>query len=103
MNPAAASIVFWISIAGLAVGVVLWAWSFNEKHPIRRLRQMDCGTVLVFSSILLRFVGQGKPMGVIDWALALLSPLFIAGALWRLSRTACPARGPMKHNKGGLE
>ncbi|MFC7380255.1 hypothetical protein [Brevundimonas sp. GCM10030266] len=101
MSLDAASIVFWISIAGLVGGAGLWAWSFIEKHPIRRLRQLDCGTVLVFSSILLRFVGQGKPLGVIEWALALLSPLFVAGALWRLSRTACPAKGPMKHNKGG--
>ena len=93
MSPIGVSVVFWISIIGLVVGVALWAWSFIEKHPIRRLRQMDCGTVLVFSSVLLRFLGQGKPMGVIDWALALLSPLFVAGALWRLSRTACPAKG----------
>lgn len=98
-----AGIVFWISIVGLAVGAGLWAWSFFiEKHPLRRLRQIDCGTVLVFSSILLRFLGQGRPLGVIEWALALLSPLFLAAALWRLSRTACPAKGPVKHNhKGG--
>ena len=96
-----ASIVFWVSIAGLVVGAGLWAWSFVERHPVRRLRQMDCGTVLVFSSILLRFVGQGKALSVIEWGLALLSPLFVAAALWRLTRTACPAKGPMKHNKGG--
>ncbi|QDH73881.1 hypothetical protein [Brevundimonas sp. M20] len=102
MNSLGAGIVFWISIVGLVIGVALWAWSFIEKHPIRRLRQMDCGTVLVFSSILLRFLGQGKPMSVVDWALALLAPLFVCAALWRLTRTACPAKGPMKHNKGGM-
>lgn len=82
-----------VSLIGLAVGVGLWVRSCFEKLPLRRLRQVDCGTVLVFSSILLRFVGQTKPLGIVDWALALLSPLFVAAALWRLSRTACPPSG----------
>jgi len=82
-----------VSLAGLVIGVGLWLRSFFEKLPLRRLRQVDCGTVLVFSSILLRFVGQTRPLGVIEWALALISPLFVAGALWRLSRTACPPPG----------
>jgi hypothetical protein len=87
------ALAFIVSLAGLAVGVVLWVRSFFEKLPLRRLRQIDCGTVLVFSSILLRFVGQTKPLTVVEWALALISPLFVAGALWRLSRTACPPSG----------
>ena len=82
-----------VSLVGLVIGVGLWLRSFFEKLPLRRLRQVDCGTVLVFSSILLRFVGQTRPLGVVEWALALISPLFVAGALWRLSRTACPPPG----------
>jgi len=87
------TLAFGISLVGLAIGVGLWVRARFEKLPLRRLRQVDCGTVLVFSSVLLRFAGQTKPMGVIDWALAILSPLFVAGALWRLSRTACPPPG----------
>ena len=84
---------FLVSLAGLAIGVGLWVRSFFERLPLRRLRQIDCGTVLVFASVLLRFVGQTRPLGMVEWALALLSPLFVAGALWRLSRTACPPPG----------
>jgi hypothetical protein len=87
------ALAYLVSLVGLAVGVVLWVRSFFEKLPLRRLRQVDCGTVLVFSSILLRFVGQAKPLGIVEWALALISPLFVAAALWRLSRTACPPSG----------
>jgi len=28
-----------------------------------------------------------------DWAMVLIGPLFIAAALWRLARTACPPPG----------
>lgn len=84
---------FMLSLAGLVIGVGLWVRAFFEKLPLRRLRQVDCGTVLVFSSILLRFVGQTKPLTILEWALALISPLFVVGALWRLSRTACPPSG----------
>jgi hypothetical protein len=87
------TLAFGVSLVGLAVGVGLWVRSIFEKLPLRRLRQVDCGTVLVFSSVLLRFVGQTKPLGIVEWALALLSPLFVAAALWRLSRTACPPSG----------
>lgn len=87
------TLAFGISLIGLAIGVGLWLRAWFEKLPLRRLRQVDCGTVLVFSSILLRFAGQTKPLSIVEWALALLSPLFVAGALWRLSRTACPPPG----------
>ena len=79
-----------VSWIGTAIGVGLWVWAFLERTPIRKLRFSDCGTVLIFSSILLRLVEQREPMSVFDWALAFLSPLFIAAALWRLARTACP-------------
>ena len=77
-----------------AIGVGLWLWSwFGEKDGIRKLRFLDCGVVLLFSSILLRIVAQEKPMGVVDWAMVFLGPLFIAAALWRLARTAGPRPG----------
>jgi len=77
-----------------AIGGGLWLWSWlGEKHAIRKLRFLDCGVVLLFSSILLRIVAQEKQMGIWDWALVFLGPLFIAAALWRLARTACPPPG----------
>lgn len=80
-----------ISWAASGVGLALWLWSwFAEKNPLRRQRLLDCGLVLISSAILLRIVTQTKPLGVLDWAMAILSPLFIAAALWRLCRTACP-------------
>ena len=77
-----------------AIGFGLWLWSwFGEKDAIRKLRFLDCGVVLLFASILLRIVAQEKPMGVVDWAMVFLGPLFIAAALWRLARTAGPRPG----------
>lgn len=74
-----------------AIGVGLWLWSwFVEKDAIRKLRLLDCGVVLMFASILLRIVAQERSMSVWDWAMVFLGPLFIAAALWRLARTACP-------------
>jgi len=78
----------WIA-TGLGVGLWVWSW-VREKNPIRRLRLSDCGVVLVFSATLVRVVAQERPMTAIDWALVFLAPLFIAGALWRLARTAGP-------------
>jgi len=46
--------------------------------------------VLVFAATLLRIVIQTRAMTPIDWALAILSPLFILAALWRLTRTCRP-------------
>jgi hypothetical protein len=82
----------WISTA---IGVGLWLWSWlGERDAIRKLRFQDCGVVLLFSSILLRIVAQDRSMSLWDWAMAFLGPLFIAAALWRLSRTAGPPPGP---------
>lgn len=74
-----------------SIGVGLWLWSWlREKDPIRKLRFLDCGVVLLFSSVLLRIVAQDRPMGIWDWTMVFLGPLFIAAALWRLARTAGP-------------
>ncbi len=83
-----------VSWIATAIGFGLWLWSwFGEKDAIRKLRFLDCGVVLLFSSILLRIVAQDKPMGVVDWAMVFLGPLFIAAAAWRLARTAGPRAG----------
>lgn len=77
-----------------AVGGGLWPWSgFSVKAAIRKLRFLDCGVALLFASILLRIVAQDRPMGPLDWAVVFVTPLFIAAALWRLARTACPPGG----------
>jgi len=76
----------WIATA---IGGGLWLWSWlGEKDAIRKLRFLDCGVVLLFSSILLRVVAQEKQMSIWDWAVVFIGPLFIAAALWRLARTA---------------
>jgi hypothetical protein len=83
--------VSWVATA-IAIGLWLRSW-FVERDAVRRQRLLDCGLVLVSSAMLLRIVAQEKPMGAFDWALTILAPLFIAGSLWRLSRTACPPTG----------
>jgi len=62
--------------------------SFGAKTPIQRQRLHDCGIALVFSAILVRVVTQDRPLGVFEWALFFIGPLFIAAALWRLARTS---------------
>lgn len=90
LTPASlAWLVSWIA-TGLGGGLCVWAW-LREKNAIQRQRLLDCGVVLLFASILLRVVVQDRPMTPFDWALVFLSPLFIAAALWRLARTACPS------------
>lgn len=83
--------VSWVATA-LGLGLWLWSW-FGEKDAIRKLRFLDCGVVLLFSSILLRIVAQERSMSVWDWAMVFLAPLFIAAALWRLARTTGPRAG----------
>ena len=79
-------------VTGLGISLWLWSW-FGEKDRIQKMRFMDCGLVMVFAATLLRIVLQSRPMTAIDWALAILSPLFIAAALWRLTRTTCRPDG----------
>lgn len=78
--------------SAVGLGLALWSW-VGEKDAIRKLRLLDCGVVLLFASVLLRIIAQDRPMSIWDWAMAFLAPLFIAAALWRLTRTACPPRG----------
>ena len=78
-----------VSWTATGAGLGLFIWSFvREKDAIRRLRLQDFGVVLMFGSVLLRVVAQTRPMTVFDWAWVVLSPMFIAAALWRLDRTS---------------
>jgi len=81
----------WVATA-IGTGLAVWSW-FGAKDAIRKLRFLDSGVVLLFSSVLLRIVAQLKPMSIWDWAMVFVGPLFIAAALWRLARTACPPAG----------
>jgi hypothetical protein len=89
LTPASLAVfVSWVA-TGLGVGLWLWSW-VREKNAIQRQRFLDCGLVLVFAAILVRIAVQDSGLSPFDWALIFLSPLFIAAALWRLARTACP-------------
>jgi len=77
--------------AATGVGLGMWVWGFAfERHLVRRQRLLDCGMVLVFSAILLRIVAQERPLGVFDWAMVILGPVFIGLSFWRLCRTCEP-------------
>ena len=76
----------WLA-TGIGFGLWLYGW-FGAKTPIKRQRLQDCGIALVFSAILVRVVTQDRPLGVFEWALFFIGPLFIAAALWRLARTS---------------
>lgn len=76
----------WVA-TGLGFGLWLYGW-FGTKAPLQRQRLHDCGIALVFSAILVRVVTQERSLGVFEWALFFIGPLFIAAALWRLVRTS---------------
>lgn len=94
MNADAVQIATTASWVATGVGLGLWAWSwFGTKHPIQKLRFRDCGVVLVFSAILARVVVQSRALGPFDWFLLVVGPIFIAAALWRLTRTTTTGGG----------
>ncbi len=76
----------WVG-TGIGFGLWLYGW-FGTKVPMKRQRLHDCGIALVFSAILVRVVTQDRPLGVFEWAMFFIGPLFIAAALWRLARTS---------------
>lgn len=76
----------WVT-TGLGVGLWIYGWT-AAKNPVSKMRFHDAGMVLVFSSILLRVLIQGRPLTWFDWLVVILAPLFIAAALWRLKRTS---------------
>lgn len=89
MTADAVRIAMTASWAATGIGLGLWVWSWvGTKHPIQKLRFRDCGVVLVFSAILARVVVQSRALGAFDWFLLVVGPIFIAAALWRLSRTS---------------
>jgi hypothetical protein len=73
-------------VTGLGLGLVVWS-GLRERDAVGKVRFLDCGVVLLFSSILVRLVAQEGPMTAFDWAMVFLAPVFIAAALWRLNRT----------------
>lgn len=94
MTPDVVRIAIFASWAATGVGLGLWVWSWvGAKNPIQKLRFTDCGVVLVFSATLVRVIAPAKSLSAIDWLLLVISPIFIAAALWRLSRTTVGSDG----------
>jgi len=93
MSADAVRIAIFASWAATGVGLGLWVWSWlGAKTAIEKLRYQDCGVVLVFSAILARVIVQSKAWTAFDWLLLVLGPIFIAAALWRLTRTTASRR-----------
>ncbi|WP_333591073.1 hypothetical protein [Brevundimonas sp.] len=93
MTPDAVRIAIFASWAATGVGLGLWVWSWiGAKTAIQKLRFQDCGMVLVFSAIVARVIVQTKAWTAFDWLLLVLGPIFIAAALWRLTRTMAAGR-----------
>ena len=93
MSADAARIAVFASWAATGVGLGLWVWGWvGAKTAIEKLRYQDCGVVLVFSAILARVIVQSKAWTAFDWLLLVLGPIFIAAALWRLTRTTASRR-----------
>lgn len=76
----------WVG-TGIGFGLWLYGW-FGTQIPLKRQRLHDCGIALAFSAILVLVVTQDRPLGVFEWAVFFIGPLFIAAALWRLARTS---------------
>ena len=72
------------AVTGLGLGFGLWS-GLGAGDTIRRVRLFDFGVLLIFGAALARLGALGRPLVPIDWAFALLSPLFVTAALWRLS------------------
>lgn len=82
------SLLWTASWIATGLGVALWLWSWlGEKNAIQKLRYRDCGVVLVFSGVLMRVLVPTRELSPFDWAMVIMGPLFIAAALWRLTRT----------------
>ena len=88
MTPDAVRIAVTASWAATGIGLGLWVWSWlGVRDPIQKLRFRDCGVVLLFSAIIARVLVQSRALSAFDWVLLVLGPIFIAAALWRLTRT----------------
>lgn len=72
---------------GLGAAMVLYGWIAERRNEIRRLRFSDCGLVLIFAANLVLIMIRGGPRHGLEWVMAVLSPLVIAAALWRLFHT----------------
>ena len=79
-----ALLVSWL-FSGLGLGLWIYGW-IAVKDPIKRQRMSDCGMALISGSILLRVL-LDQNRSPIDWVMAVLAPVFMIAALWRLSHT----------------
>lgn len=86
-----ATLAAWTATAA-GLGLWLYGW-FGPGDALRKQRLSDCGMVLVFAAALTRVVIKTQPLNAWDWFLAVLSPVFIGLALWRLDRSARQAGG----------
>jgi len=76
---------------GLGAAMVLYAWIAERHDEMRKHRLNDCGLVLIFAANLVLIMIRGGPRHGLDWFMAVVSPLIIAAALWRLFHTT-PAK-----------
>lgn len=79
----------WVG-AGLGAAMVLYAWIAERDNAVRKHRLNDCGFVLIFGSTLVLTLIDGGPRGPLEWFIAVVSPIMIAAALWRLFHTNAP-------------
>ena len=88
MTPDPVELARLVSWAATGLGLALWLYSwFGPGDAIRKRRLSDTGMTLVFAAILLRIAVKGEPLNAFDWTFMVISPVFIAAALWRLSIT----------------
>lgn len=80
-----ARFVSWVA-TGLGLAMWLYSW-FGPGDALRKRRLTDAAMVVIFAAILLRVLVKAAPLNAFDWFLAVVSPVFIAAALWRLSVT----------------
>lgn len=77
-----------VSWGATGLGLAMWLYSwFGPGDVLRKRRLMDAAMVVIFAAILLRVLVKTAPLNPFDWFLAVVSPLFIAAALYRLSIT----------------
>jgi hypothetical protein len=73
--------------AGLGGALIAYAWIAERNRETRRRRLNDCGFVLLFGATLTMTVVSGGPRDAWDWFVAIVSPIMIAAAFWRLFHT----------------
>ena len=75
---------------GLGAAMAVYAWIVERRNVIKRNRLSDCGLVLIFGSTLVMTIVQGGPKDPLEWFMAVVSPVILLLALWRLFHTNAP-------------